>query len=237
MGKKKKKKKRKKRIKNLFLLLLILLLGLGLYVGSNWNQIMTGFMTARVDPSSQILVKELKGEFEATRYLVSEGKKGNESPLKLSQGMALKANDKIISGGNATKILLALDPKNSLELRSADFILKSLFGEESDTFKINVEEGTLFLRLRERGGRDVQILDTNKNYVETLSDALEAYLAVTSFEGTLNIYVKSGELKIRNSKKAGQEKILKAGMALEISDEGIFKDPGAEAEWVKTISW
>lgn len=219
------------------IVVLLVLAGAGVYVGLNWNRLMTGFMTAKVDPTAQVELKAFSGTFSPTRYETVEGKKGNESPFTLNVGMALKLNDKIISGGNETRMVLALDAKNSVELRSADFILKSLFGEGSDTFSTNVEEGEVFLRLAALAGRTVFLLDTNKNRVDVQGEAVEAYLAVTSFEGTLHVFVKSGALQVSNSKGAAQPLVLKAGMGVEVGEEGGFVPVTAEAAWVKAIAW
>ncbi|MBU1430148.1 hypothetical protein KKF91_06220 [Myxococcota bacterium] len=224
-------------MKKILTALLVLLGGTSAYVGLNWNQIMTGFMTAKIDPSAQITLTVLEGAPSATRYQAVEGQEGNEAPLKLSQGMALKPNDKIISGGEETRLVLALDKDNTLELRAADFILKALFGEESAAFSANIEEGQLLFRVGARGGRVMEIRDTNKNHVEIRSEAAECFLAVTSFEGTLQVFVRAGEVKVSNNKGEASAKILKAGEGLEVDEGGAFSPAEAEAEWVKAIRW
>ena len=209
-------------------------------VALNWKTIMTGFMTSSIDASSKATVEMLSGDFElATRYTPgANGEKGNEAPLVLATGVALQTNDKIVSGGNETKIVLALDGENRVELRAADFIVKQLFGDESTRFQANVEEGNLLFDVKARAGRDVAVVDTNKNTIEMTSDAAKYYLAVTSFDGTLHAYVHKGKVRVTNMRKPDAPSVIELGdgEGVEIADDGSFEKV-KESDWIASIAW
>ena len=223
------------------IIILVVLVGLGALVALNWKGLMTSFMTASIDETSQVQLKSLSGEIEATRYVPGENnEKGNETPLPLKPDMALQTNDKLISGGNDTRMVLALDANNSVEIRSADLILKQLFGEASQTFRVNVEEGWLRFEIKERGRRQIQVVDTNKNTIDLISETGRYYIGATSFEETLNVFVDTGSVQVTNTKKTpGKPSVtqIKAGEGVEIAADGTATKIGREASWVAPLTW
>ncbi len=209
-------------------------------VAFNWKPLMTGFMTSSIDATSSARVDAISGEFElATRYTPgANGERGNEAPLELAKGIELRTNDKILSGGNDTRLVLALDSKSQVELRAADFILKQLFGDQSERVQINVEEGQILLDVWDRGDREMVFLDTNKNRVELLSGDARCFLGVTSFEGTLNVFVQAGKIRVTNTRKPDAPTVIELGPGdgVEIGDDGGVKKV-TESGWIASIAW
>ena len=221
--------------------ILLVLVGVGVGVAMSWKGLMTSFMTASVDETSEIKLESLTGTMEATRYVPGKNnEKGNETPLALKAGMALQTNDKLISGGNDTRMVLALDAQNRVEIRSADLILKQLFGQKSQAFRVNVEEGWLRFDIKERGDRQIRVVDTNKDGIDLTSGTGRYYIGATSFEETLNVFVDSGTVQVSNTKKSPGKPVVtavKAGEGLEIAADGTASKVGREASWVAALTW
>ena len=155
--------------------------------------LMQSMMTRSVDPTAHAKILAVNGVHDATRM----DPNGNSKQLKVASGNPLMTADLIIGSDNeANRLFLALDKDNHARFESADFVLRSPLGDDSNQFSVTVELGAVLFNITNGADKSFEVVDTNKNRVFVENTNAQFYLSVD--DDGLRIFVKRGTLTVIN---------------------------------------
>ncbi|HIA01669.1 MAG TPA: hypothetical protein EYN06_09310 [Myxococcales bacterium] len=200
-------------------------------VATNWSTIMGSMMTTAIDPTAGATIVSITGLHDATRM----DETGNSKDVLLKKGATIKTADLIIGSDDDNNSLhLALDAKNSARFNAADFVLRSLLGNDNKNFSVTVEIGSALFELNEATGKQFEIVDTNKN--SALVDGKNASFYVLVDDDGMQVFVRSGQVTLTNTRTKSTIEI-KDGQAAKVGSDGIASTVEHTAAWIKSIEW